>query len=118
MTAPEAEIVWAASLKRDQGNWESLLDSVSTLYVHGVELEWAGLHAACRGKRIALPTYPFQRGRYWLDRRNVDRTANSERFRSGDGIAHPFLGRRLDSPAIAGAVFEIEMGIERPALSQ
>ncbi len=47
MTAPEAEVVWAASLKREEGNWESLLDSASTLYVHGVELDVGRL---ARGK--------------------------------------------------------------------
>ena len=76
MSVPEAEVVWAASLDREEGNWESLLDSASTLYVHGVELEWAGLHAASRGKRVALPTYPFQRGRYWLERRNAVQPTN------------------------------------------
>jgi microcystin synthetase protein McyG len=69
MTAWEDEVVWVASLKREVGNWESLLESASTLYIHGVQLEWTELHAACHGKRIALPTYPFQRDRYWLDRR-------------------------------------------------
>ena len=92
MTAPEAEVVWAASLKREEGNWENLLDSASTLYVHGVELEWAGLHAAYLGKRIALPTYPFQRGRYWLEQRNVDRSRVSINSGSGDGKS-PFFSR-------------------------
>jgi acyl transferase domain-containing protein len=71
MTASETDVVWAASLKREVGNWESLLDGASTLYAHGVELEWTALHAASRGKRIALPTYPFQRRRYWIERRNA-----------------------------------------------
>jgi acyl transferase domain-containing protein len=115
MTAPEAEVVWAASLKRAEGNWETLLDSASALYVHGVELEWAGLHLASRGKRIALPTYPFQRSRYWLEGRNAVQRQIAANSGSGDGKTHPLLGKRLDSPAIAGTVFEIEWGAERPA---
>ena len=67
------------------------------------------------GKRIALPTYPFQRGQYWLEREEVPRCRNRRVVLSlRDGENHPFLGRRLDSPAIAGTVFEIEMGVERP----
>jgi acyl transferase domain-containing protein len=118
MTAPQTDVIWAASLKCDVGNWESLLDSASTLYVHGVELEWTGLHAACRGKRIALPTYPFQRGQYWLERRNarVPQLAGGTELR--DGKNHPLLGKRLDSPAISGTVFEVEIGTERPASLQ
>src|SRR5260370_37671488 len=60
---PEIEVAWAASLDRGAGNWESLLDSVSTLYVHGINLDWTGLHAMRRPKRVILPTYPFQRSR-------------------------------------------------------
>ena len=112
MTVPDVEVVWTASLKRGQGNWESLLESVSTLYVHGVELEWTGLHAACRGNRIALPTYPFQRSRYWLQGRDAGQPRTTDRSDTRDENTHPFLGRRLDSPAIAGTVFETEIGTE------
>ncbi len=69
LSVPEFEGVWASSLHRDTGNWESLLESVSTLYSHGVNLEWSGLHAGPQRKRIVLPTYPFQRQRYWLEER-------------------------------------------------
>jgi acyl transferase domain-containing protein len=115
MTAPEPEVVWAASLKREEGTWETLLDSASTLYVHGVELEWAGLQVVSRGKRIALPTYPFQRSRYWLEGKNAAQRRIPANSGTGNGKTHSLLGKRLDSPAIAGTVFEIEMGAERPA---
>jgi len=115
MSVPEIEVAWAASLDRDAGNWESLLDSVSTLYMHGVNLEWAGLHAMCTPKRVVLPTYPFQRGRYWLEQRKTGQPAMAISSVQKDVKGHPFLGKRLDSPAIPGAVFEIEMGAERPA---
>jgi acyl transferase domain-containing protein/acyl carrier protein len=114
MTAPEAEVVWAASLKRGEANWQTLLESASTLYIHGIDLGWAGLHATSRGKRIALPTYPFQRGRYWLDGRNAVQRQLPAHYGSGDGKIDPLLGKRLDSPAIPGTVFEVEMGAERP----
>ena len=80
MSVPEVEVAWAASLNRDAGNWESLLDSVSTLYVHGVNLEWAGLHAMRRPKRVVLPTYPFQRGRYWLEQSKTGPANNGTWF--------------------------------------
>jgi acyl transferase domain-containing protein/acyl carrier protein/ubiquinone/menaquinone biosynthesis C-methylase UbiE len=115
MTAPDAEVVWTASLKREEGNWESLLDGVSTLFIHGVDLEWTGLHAPSQRKRVALPTYPFQRGRYWLEQRKTGLPRMAIGSGCEDGSTHPLLGKRLDSPAIVGTVFEIEMGVERPA---
>jgi microcystin synthetase protein McyG len=68
---PEAGIVWASCLKRDQEEWESLLEAVSTLYAQGIDLDWAGLCNAAGGKRVSLPTYPFQRSRYWLELKNA-----------------------------------------------
>ncbi len=44
----------------------ALLRCVAALYVRGAEFDWAALDPAPR-RRVALPTYPFQRRRCWLD---------------------------------------------------
>ncbi len=36
-------------------------------YVRGDRIDWAGLYAHRHLSRIPLPTYPFQRERYWLE---------------------------------------------------
>jgi acyl transferase domain-containing protein/acyl carrier protein/ubiquinone/menaquinone biosynthesis C-methylase UbiE len=115
MTLPDAEVVWASSLKRGEGNWQSLLDGLSTLFVRGVDLEWTSLHATCRRKRVALPTYPFQRGRYWLEQKKTGSPRMAISSGPENGRTHPLLGKRLDSPAIAGTVFEFELGFEHDA---
>ena len=68
-TAPETDVVWAMSLNRNQKNWDSLLEAASTLYVNGIDLDWRGLPTTRKGKRLSLPTYPFQRSRFWLENR-------------------------------------------------
>ncbi|ALK32479.1 hybrid non-ribosomal peptide synthetase/type I polyketide synthase [Burkholderia plantarii] len=47
---------------------EVLLKSLGTLWTQGVSIDWARLHDGHEPKRIALPTYPFERTRHWLDR--------------------------------------------------
>ncbi|MFY0578026.1 SDR family NAD(P)-dependent oxidoreductase [Cystobacter fuscus] len=42
------------------------LAAIRDLYLQGYELEYAQLFAAGTHKRLPLPTYPFQRQRYWL----------------------------------------------------
>ena len=37
------------------------------LYREGVDIDWASLWHGKEGRRIALPTYPFQRKRFWVD---------------------------------------------------
>ncbi|MGW7409946.1 type I polyketide synthase [Streptomyces sp. NPDC054833] len=48
---------------------QALLAAVASLHVHGVEPDWDALFGGGRGARrkVALPTYAFERQRYWLD---------------------------------------------------
>ncbi len=40
---------------------------VAGLYARGVEVNWADFHAADSARRVALPTYPFERRRFWIE---------------------------------------------------
>ncbi|MCM3337224.1 SDR family NAD(P)-dependent oxidoreductase [Paenibacillus sp. MER TA 81-3] len=44
-----------------------LLQQVGRLWLEGARLDWKAFHAYERRKRTALPTYPFERRRYWVD---------------------------------------------------
>jgi acyl transferase domain-containing protein len=44
-----------------------MLPSVAGLYVAGVALDWAAIVADVPAHPVSLPTYPFQRERYWID---------------------------------------------------
>jgi acyl transferase domain-containing protein len=75
---------WLPSLQKDQDDWETLLHAVGTLYVKGAKVDWSGFERG-RGilydalpRRVALPTYPFERERCWIEmteggRRGMDR---------------------------------------------
>ncbi|MGW6741580.1 acyltransferase domain-containing protein [Streptomyces sp. NPDC055025] len=43
------------------------LNALAHAFVHGAEVDWAGLFAGHEPQRVPLPTYPFQRQRYWLE---------------------------------------------------
>ncbi|MFD3554436.1 type I polyketide synthase [Streptomyces goshikiensis] len=45
----------------------ALLDTVAALHAHGVPVDWRAVFAGRGARRTALPTYAFQRRRYWLD---------------------------------------------------
>ncbi|WP_116287909.1 type I polyketide synthase, partial [Parafrankia colletiae] len=53
------------SLRRQEGGLRRLTGSAAELWVRGVPVDWAPLVAG--GRRVDLPTYAFQRRRYWLD---------------------------------------------------
>jgi acyl transferase domain-containing protein/acyl carrier protein len=43
-----------------------ILNTLGNLWLAGVDPSWAGVHKHERRRRIALPTYSFERQRYWL----------------------------------------------------
>ncbi|MEU5289435.1 type I polyketide synthase [Streptomyces sp. NPDC020755] len=63
-TAPDALVV--GSLRRDDGGPARFLTSLAEAHVQGVPVDWVRLFAGEDGPRVALPTYAFQRRRYWL----------------------------------------------------
>ncbi|MFI8093910.1 SDR family NAD(P)-dependent oxidoreductase [Streptomyces sp. NPDC086080] len=57
--------VAVGSLRRGDGGPGRLDESLAQLHVHGVEPDWEDVLAGHAGRRIELPTYPFDRQRYW-----------------------------------------------------
>jgi acyl transferase domain-containing protein/NAD(P)-dependent dehydrogenase (short-subunit alcohol dehydrogenase family)/acyl carrier protein len=55
------------SLRRDDGGDERFLKSLAEAFVHGAEVTWEELYTASGAELVSLPTYAFQRRRYWLD---------------------------------------------------
>ncbi|MFF7077670.1 type I polyketide synthase, partial [Streptomyces lavendulae] len=55
------------SLRRGDGGPARFLTSLADAYVHGVPTDWSAAFAGLRPRTVALPTYPFQRRRFWLD---------------------------------------------------
>ncbi|BCB89364.1 hypothetical protein Psuf_066770 [Phytohabitans suffuscus] len=76
------------TLRRDEGGVERVLASLAQAWTRGVAVDWAPAYAGRRPRRIELPTYPFQRQRYWLEAPTPARDAapaaeGPERYRSG-----------------------------------
>ncbi len=74
-----------SSLCRHGNHAQELVHTVAELYVAGVSIDWAGWDAPWHRERLSLPTYPFQRQRYWLA--NPQSSAPSM-----EKTAHPLMG--------------------------
>ncbi|MEZ4727508.1 MAG: SDR family NAD(P)-dependent oxidoreductase [Caldilineaceae bacterium] len=95
------------SLHEDRPAWQQMLESLGQLYVHGVEVDWTGFHNAVSGagtrRRVALPTYPFQRQRYWDELFKPQRPSAPS--------LRPLINKMTKSPAIKETIFETEFSL-------
>ncbi len=53
-----------------------LLKTLGRLWLAGVRVSWQGFSAGQRRQRLPLPTYPFERQRYWIERRWFESLGN------------------------------------------
>ncbi len=105
--AEQADCVIAVSLRRHKPEQATLLTALGTLYAHGYAVKWDAIYPV-RGQLTALPLYPWQRQRYWLDLRPREQRVHAH---SGQSI---LLGERLDSPALTDIVFANELSADWP----
>lgn len=89
------------SLRREQDGRKSMLGSLGTLYAAGLPVDWNAVYPRSRPP-VSLPTYPYQRQRFWIDQPAAQTRGNGP---------HPLVGHRLQSPAFAGDVFAGEIAI-------
>ena len=61
------DIVTTGTLRRGEGGLARFYTSLGELYVHGVDVDWLPAFAGHHPRVTDLPTYAFQRQRYWLE---------------------------------------------------
>jgi acyl transferase domain-containing protein/acyl carrier protein len=94
------------SLRRDDGGLDRFRTALAEAFTVGAPVDWAPVFPGAR--RIELPTYAFQRKRFWPD----------PALRSGDttglGISaarHPLLGTAVELPDSGGVVLTGELSV-------
>jgi acyl transferase domain-containing protein/SAM-dependent methyltransferase len=58
---------WLPSLRDGTSAWSVLLHSLQSLYCAGASIDWCEFDRSYKRRRLALPTYPFQRKRHWMN---------------------------------------------------
>lgn len=61
----------------DDSVWPQLLSQLGALYVSGVTVDWGAFDLGYTRHRLPLPTYPFERSRYWFTVPSSKQTAVS-----------------------------------------
>ncbi|MBX7266440.1 type I polyketide synthase [Micromonospora sp. Llam7] len=105
--------VLVSTLNRDDGGLFKVFGSLAELHVRGLPVDWTAACGGPRARRITLPTYPFQRQRYWLTAE--DAATTPDRPAAGDG-----LGLDTESAALSLVCAEAAamLSTKNPGLTQ
>jgi acyl transferase domain-containing protein len=110
--AKSAQHVMLSTLRHPQEKSSDvayLLNTIGRLWLAGVEIDWRAFYANERRQRVPLPTYPFERERYWIEPKAPGTTAKAARADRKLDIADwfylpawkPTLAPRLHAEAFA-----------------
>ena len=83
------------TLRRGEGGAERFALSLAEAHTAGAAIDWHAYFAGTGAKRVTLPTYPFQRRRYWLNAQSATADAGALGQRP---LEHPFLAAAIEDP--------------------
>nr|AVI26388.1 polyketide synthase [Candidatus Entotheonella serta] len=98
------EALCLPALKKGEDDWASTLDALGKLYVHGVNIDWKAFESTGPHRKLALPTYPFQRECHWVEPLSPEKAKPQ---------LHPLLDRMVRSPLIDSVLFETTYSPDR-----
>ncbi len=104
-------VLWLSSLRRNNDDWRGMLEGLARLYVRGAEIDWQAFDRPWSRRTVSLPTYPFQRQRYWFELREGAEEAGqpAELARDADQWVYDVLWQAEErQPGIAAAGFVAE----------
>ena len=98
------QAVFIPALRKDGAEPPAVLAALAALHVGGAAPDWRAVYSGLGGTgfhAVELPTYPFQRRRYWIENTGSGAPGADE---------HPLLGSAIDT-ADAGLLFTTRLSV-------
>ncbi|MBV9318806.1 MAG: polyketide synthase dehydratase domain-containing protein, partial [Mycobacterium sp.] len=106
----EAEIVCVPTLRKDRPEPATLIDAVAHGFVSGMAVDWRAMLPDARF--VELPTYAFERRRFWLSGDGAAADATGLGLGASD---HALLGAVVELPASGGVVLTGRLSVASQA---
>jgi acyl transferase domain-containing protein len=96
-------------LRGERPEVQALFDALGGLWVRGVGVDWGGVFGGLGGVGVGLPSYAFQRERFWLGGGGV---VGDVGLAGLGGLGHPLLGACVGLAGGGGWVFTGRVGLD------
>lgn len=113
---------WLPSLRVGQTDWDVMLTALGRLYTNGFDVNWSELYPVGSGEPVNLPTYQFDRRRFWLPIPSCSGSVSGSNSKSVHSILthshstpsslHPLIDRKITSPLISSTLFETKFSLQ------
>ncbi|MEU1630893.1 type I polyketide synthase [Streptomyces sp. NPDC020096] len=103
------DTAFVPALRNGRPEAEALTTAVALAHVRGCAVDWDAYFAGISARRVDLPTYAFQRQRYWLD---VGVSIEDMIAAGLDTADHPLLGAAVELPESGGFVFTGRLSLQ------
>ncbi|MEU9027343.1 type I polyketide synthase, partial [Streptomyces sp. NPDC048383] len=110
VTDEAAAVVVLPVLRKGHAEAESVVTALAQAHVHGVDVDWSAFFAGTGARRVDLPTYAFQRQRFWPSATLVA-TGDAEAIGLGDA-GHPLLGATVALADSEGAILAGRLSLD------
>ncbi|WP_241265905.1 SDR family NAD(P)-dependent oxidoreductase [Streptomyces boncukensis] len=109
LAAPESAVV-VPVLRKDRPEPDALVTALGRLHAGGRQVDWDAFFAGRGEERVELPTYAFQRRRFWLE---ASAASSGDVTAAGlESAGHPLLGAVVVSPGDGGVVLTGRLGLD------
>jgi acyl transferase domain-containing protein len=98
------------TLRREESATERFAVSLAEVWVRGVDVDWLALFRGAAAERVPLPTYPFQRERYWIDSSGAG--AGDVTGAGQDSAEHTLLGAAVTLAEERGVLFTARLSLQ------
>ncbi|MFZ1290696.1 MAG: type I polyketide synthase [Melioribacteraceae bacterium] len=105
--------IWLSSLQKGKNDWEIILNSLIKFFNIGVNIDWHNFENGYNRKTIFVPTYPFNKERFWIENARIPSIKNKNIKDISPILNERYLqGKKLNSPIISDLIYEIELDSE------
>ncbi|MFJ9847693.1 beta-ketoacyl synthase N-terminal-like domain-containing protein, partial [Kitasatospora sp. NPDC101155] len=104
-----AELLLASLLRKDRDETATLMSALGRLHAAGAQVQWRSVFDGTPARHVDLPTYAFQRQRYWVDAQRAGTDLGAVGVQAAE---HPLLGAAMELADGNGHLFTGRLSVE------